>query len=63
LSGALANADEREAALATFLVTASGVSFFGVGGAFWGLVVGAAFLFLDRARDRRAGAAPATKTP
>ena len=54
LSGALANADEREAALATFLVTASGVSFFGVGGAFWGLVVGAAILALDRARDKRA---------
>ena len=54
LSGALANADEREAALATFLVTASGVSFFGVGGAFWGLVVGAAVLALDRARDKRA---------
>ena len=42
LYGALADASEREAALATFLVTASGVSFFGVGGAFWGLVVGAA---------------------
>ena len=54
LSGALANASEREAALATFLVTASGVSFFGVGGAFWGLVVGAAVLALDRARDKRA---------
>ena len=53
LSGALANSDEREAALATFLVTASGVSFFGVGGAFWGLVVGAAILFLDRARQKR----------
>jgi len=54
LSGALANASEREAALATFLVTASGVSFFGVGGAFWGLVVGAAVLALDRARDKHA---------
>jgi benzoate membrane transport protein len=62
LSGALADASEREAALATFLVTASGVSFFGVGGAFWGLVVGAAFLFLDRARDKRASP-PAAKTP
>jgi len=54
LSGALANASEREAALATFLVTASGVSFFGVGGAFWGLVVGAAVLALDRARNKHA---------
>jgi benzoate membrane transport protein len=54
LSGALANAEERETALVTFLVTASGVSFFGVGGAFWGLVVGAAVLALDRARDKHA---------
>ena len=53
LSGALASPKEREAALVTFLVTASGVSFFGVGGAFWGLVVGAGVLFFDRARDKR----------
>ena len=63
LSGALADANEREAALATFLVTASGVSFFGVGGAFWGLVVGAAVLTLDRARDKRASPAPDAKKP
>jgi benzoate membrane transport protein len=62
LSGALADASEREAALATFLVTASGVSFFGVGGAFWGLLVGAAILALDRARDQRASP-PAAKAP
>ena len=54
LSGALADVKEREAALATFLVTASGVSFLGVGGAFWRLVVGAAALFFDRARERAA---------
>ena len=29
-----------ETALATFLVTASGISLFGVGSAFWGLVAG-----------------------
>jgi benzoate membrane transport protein len=29
-----------ESALITFLVTASGVAFFGVGSAFWGLVAG-----------------------
>jgi benzoate membrane transport protein len=64
LSGARADASEREAALATFLVTASGVSFFGVGGAFWGLVVGAAVLALDRARDKRASSkAPDAKKP
>ena len=32
-------AADRESAVITFLVTASGVTFFGVGGAFWGLLV------------------------
>lgn len=40
LAAALANEREREPALVTFLVTASGVSLFGVGSAFWGLVAG-----------------------
>jgi len=40
LASALGNEREREAALVTFLVTASGVTLFGVGSAFWGLVAG-----------------------
>ncbi|QDZ26823.1 benzoate/H(+) symporter BenE family transporter [Noviherbaspirillum sp. UKPF54] len=40
LAAALANEREREPALVTFLVTASGVTLFGVGSAFWGLVAG-----------------------
>jgi benzoate membrane transport protein len=40
LAGALADEREREAALVTFLVTASGLTLFGVGSAFWGLVFG-----------------------
>ena len=32
--------ENREAAVVTFLVTASGVSFFGISGAFWGLIAG-----------------------
>lgn len=40
LAGALASEREREAALVTFLCTASGVSLFGIGSAFWGLVLG-----------------------
>jgi benzoate membrane transport protein len=44
IGGGLANAlhdeAEREPALVTFLVTASGTSVFGVGSAFWGLVAG-----------------------
>jgi benzoate membrane transport protein len=38
---ALKSESERESALVTFLVTASGVSLFGIGSAFWGLVAGA----------------------
>ncbi|MDX1401110.1 MAG: benzoate/H(+) symporter BenE family transporter, partial [Kiloniellales bacterium] len=40
IGGALREDDDREAAIITFLVTASGVTFFGIGGAFWGLVAG-----------------------
>lgn len=40
LAGALADEREREAALVTFLCTASGVSLFGIGSAFWGLLLG-----------------------
>lgn len=40
LSGALGDEKERDPALITFLVTASGLSLFGVGSAFWGLVLG-----------------------
>ncbi len=49
LHNALADTQEREAALAAFLVTASGISIYGVGGAFWGLIVGGVVLFLTRA--------------
>ncbi|WP_043320207.1 benzoate/H(+) symporter BenE family transporter [Microbulbifer sp. HZ11] len=42
LAGATAEADSREAALITLLITASGVSFFGIGSAFWGLTAGLA---------------------
>ncbi len=41
---------DREAAVITFLVTASGLSFFGISGAFWGLVAGGAMLALTRWR-------------
>src|ERR1700722_4375956 len=52
LGAALADPDAREAALATFLTAASGLSFFGIGGAFWGLVAGGAILALSRARAK-----------
>jgi len=40
LSGAMAEEKQREAALITFLVTASGMSFLGLAAAFWGLIFG-----------------------
>jgi len=40
--------DSREAAAVTFLVTASGVSFAGISGAFWGLLAGGLMLALAR---------------
>lgn len=47
---ALALRDEahREAALITFLVTLSGVAIAGIGSAFWGVVAGAAALFVQQ---------------
>ena len=50
LLGAVSAPQDREAAVVTFLVTASGVSFFGVSGAFWGLVAGGAIYALARWR-------------
>jgi benzoate membrane transport protein len=50
LSVALADPKSREAALVTFLVTASGLTFAGIGGAFWGLLAGGAMHALARWR-------------
>ena len=43
---ALNHERHREAALVTFLVTASGITLFGVGSAFWGLLAGVLVLLL-----------------
>ena len=50
LSAALKEERHRDAAILTFLVTLSGVSFFGVGSAFWGVVVGSVALAVQRLR-------------
>jgi benzoate membrane transport protein len=50
LAGALADEKEREAALITFLVTASGLVMFGIGSAFWGLILGLVTAWLNRRR-------------
>jgi benzoate membrane transport protein len=43
---------ERDAALVTFVTTASGFSVFGIGAAFWGLVAGGAVLALNQLGQR-----------
>ena len=53
LATAMKDESEREAALITFVVTASGLTLGGVGSAFWGVVAGA--LALAAARWRRGG--------
>ncbi len=53
LSGALKDEGSREAALVTFLVTASGLSLAGIGAAFWGLLGGVLTLLV--LRPRKAG--------
>ncbi len=40
LAGALAAEEDRLPAIVTFVTTASGVTLLGIGGAFWGLIVG-----------------------
>ncbi|HPT48715.1 MAG TPA: benzoate/H(+) symporter BenE family transporter [Accumulibacter sp.] len=49
LAAAVGQEAEREPALLTFLVTASGVSLAGIGSAFWGLLAGLAALLVLRA--------------
>jgi benzoate membrane transport protein len=44
LSSALARDEDRLPAVVTFVTTASGVSFFGIGAAFWGLIAGGALM-------------------
>ncbi|MET8041466.1 benzoate/H(+) symporter BenE family transporter [Micromonospora sp. NPDC005215] len=55
LAAAVTDPATREAAVVTFVVTASGVTLIGVGGAFWGLVAGCLMLLLFH---RRPSAAP-----
>lgn len=53
LAAAVGDANQREPALVTFLVTASGLTLVGVGSAFWGLVAGIVTLVILRATGRR----------
>ncbi|MEE1892447.1 benzoate/H(+) symporter BenE family transporter [Pseudomonas otitidis] len=58
LAGSMAVPEDREAALITFLVTASGMSFLGLSAAFWGLIFGiVAHLLLTARHSARRGTA------
>jgi benzoate membrane transport protein len=52
LGSALHDERHRDAAMLTFLVSLSGMSVFGVGSAFWGVVVGSAVLMVQHYRSR-----------
>lgn len=56
LAAAVAGTGSRDAALVTFIVSASGMTLFGVGAAFWGLLFGLSTHLLSR---RRAAVVPA----
>ncbi|WP_176037865.1 benzoate/H(+) symporter BenE family transporter [Brucella tritici] len=54
LAGAMSDPTHREAALITFLASAANISLFGIGGAFWGLIIGlVAFIVLNGRLPRR----------
>jgi len=53
LATALQDEKQREAALITFLVTLSGVVIAGIGSAFWGVLAGAAALFVQQYGSRK----------
>ncbi len=62
LMGAINEADHREASVITFLATASGMTFLGLGSAFWGVVIGlAAYLILHKVGNAGSGAAKPLK--
>lgn len=68
LSSAVSDPGSREVAAITFVVTAAGVGFLGIGAAFWGLLAGTAMTLLHRRRgtaaeqvSSRAGDPPARR--
>ena len=50
LTNAMQDARQREPALVTFMVTASGLSLLSIGSAFWGLIAGVLTHFVLNAR-------------
>jgi benzoate membrane transport protein len=62
LATAVAVPDGRDAAVVTFVVTAAGAGFLGLGSAFWGLVAGLVMTLLARRRERAESADTAERT-
>jgi benzoate membrane transport protein len=57
LANAMADVRSREAALITFLACAANINLLGIGGAFWGLLIGlAAYALLNGRLPRRRAA-------
>jgi benzoate membrane transport protein len=68
LANAVAEPEDREAAVITFVVTAAGLSIVGIGSAFWGLLAGILALLLRRrsrpsTQDKAGTAAAETVVP
>ncbi len=65
LAGAMGESKTREAALITFLASAANINMLGIGGAFWGLVIGLlAYLALNgKMPQRKTAPSPIALTP
>jgi benzoate membrane transport protein len=63
LAAAVADTGGREAAAVTFVATAAGIGFLGLGSAFWGLLAGLAMTLLHRRRPLPESAVQATTRP
>jgi benzoate membrane transport protein len=50
LASAFEKSEQRDAAIVTFLLTGSGITLLGIGGAFWGLVAGLTVLKITSAK-------------
>ena len=64
LANAMADTRSREAALITFLACAANITLLGIGGAFWGLLIGlAAYVLLNGRLPRRRATAASVSEP
>ena len=62
LVGIVQDESQRESSIITFLVTASGMSFLGLGSSFWGLVIGGVAYMVLHKKWKKTPTLEATKT-